>query len=87
VQRGANFDGDAGAQGKVSAEPFGKRASPGVACPPDAKPAPPGGAGNPVDQHRLKTCTERSYGLYENLRVKTEIPVQWLNNHLAEYYE
>src|SRR5208283_2473893 len=77
VQRGANFDDDAGAQEKVSAEPFGKRVSPGVACPPDAKPAPPGAAGNPVDQHRLKTCTERSYGLYKswNLRVKTEIPV------------
>ncbi len=30
-----------GAQGKVSAEPFRKRVSPGVACPPDAKPAPP----------------------------------------------
>src|SRR5208283_4175841 len=78
VQRGANFDDDAGAQEKVSAEPFGKRVSPGVACPPDAKPAPPGAAGNPVDQHRLKTCTERSYGLYKswNLRVKTEIPAQ-----------
>src|SRR5208283_1277740 len=78
VQRGANFDDDAGAQEKVSAEPFGKRVSPGVACPPDAKPAPPGAAGNPVDQHRLKTCTERSYGLYKswNLRVKTEIPDQ-----------
>src|SRR5271167_5122021 len=64
-------------QQEKGAEPFGKRVSPGVACPPDAKPAPPGAAGNPVDQHRLKTCTERSYGLYKswNLRVKTEIPV------------
>src|SRR5216683_6059169 len=43
AQSGADFDDDARAQGKVSAEPFGKRASPGVACPPDANqplPAP-----------------------------------------------
>jgi hypothetical protein len=60
----------------VSAEPFGKRESPGVACPPDAKPAPPGAAGNTVDQNRLNPCGERSSGLYGswNRRVKTEIP-------------
>src|SRR5208282_2820117 len=40
ARRGANFDDDAGAKGKVPAEPFGKRASPGVACPSDAKPIP-----------------------------------------------
>jgi len=35
----------------------------------------------PLDQHRLKTCTERSYGIHEswNLRVKTEIPVYIAN--------
>ena len=40
AQREANFDDDAGAKGKVSAEPFGKRAARGVARPSDAKPAP-----------------------------------------------
>jgi hypothetical protein len=53
VQSGADFDNDAGAQEEVSAEPFGKRAAPGVACQSDAKPAPPGAAGNTVDQYRL----------------------------------
>ena len=50
--------------------------SPGVACPPDAKPAPPGAAGNTVEQNRLKPCGERSSGLYgcSNRRIKMEIP-------------
>jgi hypothetical protein len=52
-----------GAQGKVSAEPFAKKASPAVACPPDAKPVAPGAAGNTADQNRLKPCRERSSGL------------------------
>ncbi len=33
---------------------------PGVVCPTDAKPAPPGAAGNTVEQYRLKPCRERS---------------------------
>ena len=77
VQGEADFDDHVGAQGKVSAEPFGKRASPGVASPPDAKPAPSGAARNTLDQNRLRPCRERSSGLYGswNRRVKTEIPV------------
>ena len=83
AQSGADFDDDARAQGKVSAEPFGKRASPGVACPADAKSAPPGAAGNSVDQNRLKPCRERSSGLYGswNRRVKTEIPDNLRRQH------
>jgi len=34
----ASFDDDAGEKGTVSAQPFGKGASPGVARPSDAKP-------------------------------------------------
>jgi len=74
AQRGADFDDDARAQGKVSAEPFGKRASPGVACPPDAKPAPPGAVGNTVDpkpakalQRKAVRCTRR-VGIGESKR-------------------
>jgi hypothetical protein len=49
---------------------------PALRCPPEPKPAPPGAAGNTVDQNRLKPCRERPAGLYRswNRRVKTEIP-------------
>jgi hypothetical protein len=53
VQSGADLDNDAGAQEEVSAEPFGERPAPGVAFQSDAKPAPPGAAGNTGDQYRL----------------------------------
>jgi hypothetical protein len=72
----SDFDDDARAKGKVSAKALGKGASPGVARPPDAEPAPPSTAGNTMDQNRLKTCRERSSRLYEswNRRLKMEIP-------------
>jgi hypothetical protein len=56
----------------VSAEPFGKSASPGVACPPDAKRAPAGAAGNTVDQNRLKPCRERLFGLQGELKSERQ---------------
>jgi hypothetical protein len=40
--------------GEVSADAPGKRVISGVACSPEAKPAPSGAAGNTVDQYRLK---------------------------------
>ena len=52
-----------------------KKASPGVALP---KPAPPGVAGNTVDQNRAKPCGGGClvYTASWNWSVKTEIPVQ-----------
>jgi hypothetical protein len=41
-----------------------KGSFPGVACQPEAKPAPPGVAGNTVDQNRAKLCRGRLFGLY-----------------------
>jgi hypothetical protein len=61
AQSGASFDDDAGAQGKMSAEPLGKRGFPGVAYSPDAELAPPGAAGNTVDQNRLNPCRGRPF--------------------------
>jgi hypothetical protein len=53
-----------------------QRASPGVACPPDAKPAPSRRVWNSVNQNWLKRCRARPVGLFNEFdrRVKTEIP-------------
>jgi hypothetical protein len=58
---------------KCLREPFGKRASPGVACPPDAN---SGAAGNTVDQYGLKTLPREVVRLIQELESedsKTEI--------------
>ena len=47
----AIIDDGAGLAGEVSADAPGKRVFPGVACSPEAKPAPSGTAGNTVEQH------------------------------------
>jgi hypothetical protein len=54
VQRGANLDDGAGLAGQVSADAPGKGSFRGVACSPEAKPAPSGANGNTVDRYRLK---------------------------------
>jgi len=58
-------------QGEVSAASIRKMAFPGVGCPPDAKPAPPGAAGKAVDQKRLKPCRGRRFRLYGELESET----------------
>jgi hypothetical protein len=55
----------------------GKGSFRGVACSPEAKPAPSGAAVNTIDQYRLKPLQRevvRPNGDW-NRRVKTEIPV------------
>lgn len=79
---GANFDDDAGAQGKVHAEPFGKGHLPALRCPSEAKPTPPGVAGNTVDQNQAKPC-RRGCSVYTaswNWSVNTEFPVELLKS-------
>ena len=49
-----------------------KGSFPGVACPPDAKPAPPGTAGNTVDQNRLNPCRARPLGVYGELESESQ---------------
>src|ERR1700731_195982 len=51
---------------------------PTLRCPPEAKPAAPGVAGNTVDQNRAKPCGGGClvYTASWNWSVKTEIPVQ-----------
>ncbi len=44
----------------------------GVACPPEAKPAPPGVAGNTVDQNRAKPCRGKLFGLYDELESERQ---------------
>jgi hypothetical protein len=56
---------------------FGKRSFPGVAWPPDAKPARSGAAGKDLDQNRAKTLHREAVRFYMtswNWRVKTQIP-------------
>src|SRR5713226_313217 len=79
TQSGANFDDDAGAQGKVSAEPFGKRASPGVALPAGGETGPSSAS---LETQWTKTGLNLAGGgcpVYTaswNWSVKTEIPVK-----------
>ncbi len=78
AQRETNFDDDAGAKGKVPAEPLGKRVSPAVACPSDAKPIP---LPAPLEAPWTKTGLNLAgrgclvYTASWNRSVKTEIPV------------
>jgi hypothetical protein len=45
---------------------------PALRCPPEAKPAPPGVAGNTVDQNRAKPCRGRLPGLYSELELERQ---------------
>src|SRR5262249_5841400 len=63
VQSGADFNDDAGVQGKVSAEPPGKGALLGVTCPPDPTPFPSGDRWK-TPWTKPKPCRESSFGLY-----------------------
>ncbi len=42
----------------------------GVACPPGAKPVPPGVARNSVNRNRAKACRRRLFGLYRELELE-----------------
>jgi hypothetical protein len=55
----------------------GKGSFRGVACSPEAKPAPSGAAARTGDPNRLKPLQQAVVGLYGSWkrRVKTEIPV------------
>jgi hypothetical protein len=44
----------------------------GVGCPRDAKPAPPGAAGNTVDRNRAKPCGGRLFGLFGELQLERQ---------------
>jgi hypothetical protein len=44
----------------------------GVACPPEAKLAPPGAAGNTVDRNEAKPCRRRPFGLYGELQLERQ---------------
>ena len=48
------------------------QAFPGVACPPDATPTPPGAAQGTVDQNRLKPCRGRPLDLYGELESESQ---------------
>ncbi len=80
VQSATDCDGDAVAEGNVSAESSEKMISTAVADPPDVKPAPPRTTGNTADQNRLKPCRGRPFGLQSELESesKKEIPVESL---------
>lgn len=54
----------------------------GVACPPDAKPTPPGAPGKAVDQNRLNPCRGRVFGLYRELESEA-IRKSWLIDELV----
>jgi hypothetical protein len=54
VQRGAYLDDGAGLAGKVLQMRPGKGSFPGVACSPEAEPAPAGAAARIGDPNRLK---------------------------------
>ncbi len=75
----ANFEDDAGAKGRVPAEPLGKRASPNVACPSDAQSILARAAGSAVCHNRAKTLPGDAVGFIRRAgwRVKTEIPAQY----------
>jgi len=42
----------------------------GVACPPEAKPVPPGVAGNTVNRSPARPCRRRLFGLYRELELE-----------------
>ena len=67
MQRGANFDDDAGLAGEVSAGAPGKK---GVACSPERKPVPFSAAGKTVEQRRLKPCKGKLFDVTEQLGLK-----------------
>jgi hypothetical protein len=50
----------------------GKGSFRGVACSPEAKPAPSGAAGNTVDQNRLKPYRQRLFGLQGDLKSERQ---------------
>jgi hypothetical protein len=72
MQRGTNLDDGAGLAGEVSADAPGKRVFRGVACSPEAKPAPSGTAGNTVEQCRLKPCTGKPFELTDELELESQ---------------
>ena len=72
MQRGTNLDDGAGLAGEVSADAPGKRVFRGVACSPEAKPAPSGTAGNTVAQCRLKPCTGKPFEVTDELELESQ---------------
>jgi hypothetical protein len=66
-----------------------KGSFPGVACPRDAKPAPPGAAGKAVDQNRLKPCIGRPFvpccGLY-GCELTSSAVLRWSLGRLDWHY-
>ena len=72
MQRGTNLDDGAGLAGEVSADAPGKRVFRGVACSPEAKPAPSGTAGNTVEQCRLKPCTGKPFEVTDELELESQ---------------
>ena len=61
-----------GRRGKCLRMRPGKGPFRGVACSPEAKPAPPGVAGNTVNQNRAKPCPGRLFGLYRELESQSQ---------------
>jgi len=59
---------------KCSPSPAEKGSFPGVASPPDAKPAlyHPGAAADTADQNRAKPCRVRLFGLYSGLESESQ---------------
>jgi hypothetical protein len=59
----------------------------GVACSPEAKPAPSGTAGNNVEQCRLNPCRGKPFGLWSELTFesqKSKFPLFWNQGDLEK---
>ena len=72
AQSGADFDDDAEAKEQCLRNRAKKGLFQGVACPPEAKTAPLGVAGNTVDRNRAKSCRGRPIGLYRELELERQ---------------